>query len=377
MIISVVRHSFAALKARAEVPLRRGVLIGLVGVGVSGCEDSVAAPKPAAEPPPARVQVDRVTQGGIRIQRRYLGDVRSLAQAELSVGADGMVERVAVREGEQVNKGAILLVADDRLARADLDAARASQDEVTAQRRQAARDAKKFRDASRRLVAEVEIERAEALARQLEARETSLSALSARAKAEVARHRVVAPFSGVVTERHVDPGDWVTAGQIVLELVAERQLEVVVRVDPELVLDLHIGDDVELVRGGERAAGAVTAVVPTVDQATRTATVRIQPEGDPTWLLAGSAVDVVFTIERRPDAVLVPSSALVQGVSTSRVVEVVDDVATPVEVEVVERGLAYTAVRAEGLEEGDVVVVRGNERLTPGQAVTAEVMEAL
>ena len=78
---------------------------------------------------------------------------------------------------------------------------------------------------------------------------------------------------------------------------------------------------------------------------------------------------MVFAIEHEGDGLIVPRDALVEGVTATRVVRVVDGQAVPTDVEVVERGASEVRVRAEGLSTEDQVVTRGNERLRPEQAV--------
>jgi multidrug efflux pump subunit AcrA (membrane-fusion protein) len=106
-----------------------------------------------------------------------------------------------------------------------------------------------------------------------------------------------------------------------------------------------------------------------LDPTTRTAKLRLVPEEVPPWLMAGSSVEVAFAIERDGEGVVVPRDALVLGAVDTRVFEVVDGQAQPIVVEVVATANEEALVVGSGLEVGDQVVIRGNERLRPGQAV--------
>lgn len=310
--------------------------------------------------------------GAITLERTYLGSVRSVSRAELAAGADGEVVEVAVREGDRVEAGDVLLRIDPDLASAQLGAARAAEAQSRTQRAQARRDAERFEAAGPRTVAEVEIERASAEAEALEAQAQSRRAEVARARATLSRHRVTAPFAGVVAARRVDPGDWVGPGTPVLELVAEGQTEVLVRVEPALLDDVGVGSEAALVRGERSVPATVVGVVRALDPATRTAQLRLRASEDAPWLMAGAAVDVRFELVHEGEGLVVPRDALVEGVAQTRVVkvaegEVGDGQAQPVTVEVIERGQDEVRVRAEGLAPGDRLVVRGNDRLRPEQ----------
>jgi multidrug resistance efflux pump len=173
----------------------------------------------------------------------------------------------------------------------------------------------------------------------------------------------------VIAARRIDPGDWVSPGTPALELVADGRTEVLVRVEPELLADVDVGTEATISRGSGTAPARVAGVVRALDEATRTAQLRLEATEDAPWLLAGAAVDVRFELVHEGDGVIVPRDALVEGVAQSRVVKVVDGQAQPVVVEVLERGVDEVRVRAEGLSAEDTLVVRGNDRLRPGQPV--------
>ncbi len=328
--------------------------------------------------PDPQVEVAEAREGALSVRRRYLGTVRAAARAELAAGADGAVLSVAVAEGDAVTRGQALVRIDPRLARAQLQAARAATEAVETNRQQAARDAERFNMAGSRIASELEIERAASTAQALAAQEQQSSAEVARARATLSRHTVVAPFDGVVAARLVDPGDWVAPGTPAIELVADSALEVFVRVEPELLTDVQVGQEATLLRGGQEVAARVEGVVRALDPATRTAQLRLlATEEPPPWLLAGAAVDVVFDLRHEGEGVLVPRDALVEGIAQTRVVLLDDTTARPIEVDVLERGVTEARVRPQGdaeLAAGTRVVTRGNERLRPGQ--TVQVVEA-
>jgi len=179
---------------------------------------------------------------------------------------------------------------------------------------------------------------------------------------------VKAPFSGTVSARHVDPGTWVSVGQPLLEIVSLDEIEVHVDVSAELGARLEAGQEAKLV-GSSTVAAAVVGIVPALDPATRTMRVRLIPKQRPKWLLAGMALNVEFAVTFAEEGVTIPRDALIRGPVSVRVIKYVDGKGVPVEVEVLATAQTHALVRAGGLAVGDRVVVRGNERLRPGQAL--------
>ncbi len=351
--------------------MRPFALAALLGA----CGGDAAAERGGGPPPPAPVEVAEARTGDLALERTYLGIVRSRGRAELAAGADGEVLEVTVREGDRVAAGDVLLRIDAGLARASLTAAQATERRQAAEREQAARDAERFAAAGPTAVSRTEIERAATAADSLTAQREAARAEVARARESLDRHRVLAPFAGVIASRRVDPGDWVSSGSPVLELVADDGTEVLVRVEPALLDDVAVGAEATLTRGDRSAAARVVGVVPALDPVTRTAQLRLAPVEPAAWLLPGSTADVRLPIVHGGDGLLVPRDALVPGVAQTRVVRVVDGAAQPMVVEVVELGRADARVRGEGLAAGDVLVTRGNDRLRPGQPVRVQPSE--
>ncbi|MCA9615758.1 MAG: efflux RND transporter periplasmic adaptor subunit, partial [Myxococcales bacterium] len=334
------------------------------------CEDPAAAEGGGRrERGPADVEVATATEGSLHARYSLLGEARALARASLAAGASGEVRDVRVREGDRVRRGDLLVGVDPNLARSTLRSAEATRARTLEELAQAEREAARLSAAGNQAVAAVEVERARSLRESLMAQQASAEAAIAGARETLSRHRIVAPFDGVVATRHVDPGDWVTAGSPAVELVGDRSVEVLVRATPEIGLLVSEGHPATLVRGGERVDARVAGVVRAIDPATRTVQLRVEPSDVPAWLVPGTVLDVELELEREGEGVLVPRDALVVGVVESRVVTVVEGQAKPVRVEVLDRGTTHVRVRGEGLAAGAVVAVRGNDRLFPDQPV--------
>ncbi|MEO1482420.1 MAG: efflux RND transporter periplasmic adaptor subunit [Myxococcota bacterium] len=329
------------------------------------------ASEPEAGPrerPPALVSVSRVEAGTVEQQWSYLGQVRAAARAEVAAGADGAVTLLKIREGASIKKGEVLLEVDPALAAAGRDVARAELAQTEERLAQAERDLARVAGLGERAVSASEVERAESLVTTLKGELRSRQAAERRARAEYLRQLVRAPFDGVVARRLVDPGDWVNVGTPVLELVSTAQPDVIVDVSEELVGSLSVGMPVQL-RGRQVLTANVAAFVPVLDPLARTARVRIALSEAPSWLLAGGTVNVTFDVAALEDGVVVPRDAVIESQTGARLVKVVDGKAQAVTVRVLARATERLLVTGEGLAVGDAVVIRGNERLRPGQDV--------
>ena len=328
------------------------------------CGAGEAPASPSTTRPAALVEVAVVRSGSLADAWTLSGEVRALERAELAAGATGSVVRAHVREGDVVAAGDTLMEIDPDLAAAQLGAARADRRRARAQHGQAkTRQERLQRVASGVLAADeldVAIADAEAAAAAVEAAEAQVRL----AEAQWRRHQVIAPFPGVIAARHVDVGDWVVPGQRVLDLVQIEPVEVRVDAPASLAAAVAPGDAVQL-PGGE---GTVAAVVPALDPTTRTARLRVAP-ADGLVLVPGSAIDVTFQVQRA-GGIVVPRDAVVPNGDEERVFRVVEGVAQALGVTTLATSADEVLVQSPELAVGDSLVVRGNERLRPDQAVT-------
>ena len=180
-----------------------------------------------------------------------------------------------------------------------------------------------------------------------------------------------APYAGVVTRRLVSPGAYLRPGDPVIALIDDRSLEIEADVPVGQLAALQAGNVLDVTIGTERYSATVRAVIPEENPLTRTRAVRLVPDfGEkPTALAVAQSVTLEVPIGRSREAVTVNKDGVIQRPNGAMVFLVKDQTAAP---QPVTLGTAVGG-RFEvlgGLQEGDLVVVRGNERLRPGQAVT-------
>jgi RND family efflux transporter MFP subunit len=204
---------------------------------------------------------------------------------------------------------------------------------------------------------------------------------------QLAKHTIRSPFDGWVIERFAEEGQWVARGGLVARIAELDKVEIEVQVPESSIASLARGVDVRLELDAaphQTWIGHVERVVPQADLLSRSFPVKVSLEnrivdGQPT-LRGGMLARAWLPVGRTGLATVVPKDALVLG-GTGALVYVIDaagatpaGVATTGTVRPVQVSLGATIegsveVRG-GLEPGQLVVIRGNERLRPGMAVT-------
>jgi RND family efflux transporter MFP subunit len=326
---------------------------------LAGCGGD-PAPKAPAQPPEIRVVRIGSTCGAAEVTAA--GTVALRRETALGFTSPGRVIRLAVNEGDRVQRGQLLAALDATTTASTLATARAER----------VRAAQEYRRSAALLkqgwVTRPRVESAEATLRAAEANERSAGFQSSNS-------RIVAPGPGVVLSRLVEPGQVVDAGTPVIVLGEAASGYVLKLAVPDRdTARLTVGAPARVsigALGGETITGSIIEIAGRADPATGTFMVEIALPVDPRLrsgqvgtarIVAGGPVDRTLAVP--PAAVFAPRAG-------HGFVYVVDPATRKVAARRVSLGeTGDTAIRVTGgVRNGEVVAVSGIDRLKPGQAI--------
>jgi RND family efflux transporter MFP subunit len=190
----------------------------------------------------------------------------------------------------------------------------------------------------------------------------------AQTEDQLSRTRITTPFGGIVVERLMMPGERVNTGSDVVRLVDQQHLEVIARAPLEYFSYVHPGQQLELTTGQETETGTVRTVVAVGSENTHQFELRLDIAGN--RFPVGQTLRVSIPTSTARQALAVPRDALVLR-SEGITVFVVDKDQTARQLTVTPGIGSGELIEVSGdLQDGDTVIIRGNERLRPGQAVS-------
>ncbi|MBM1219031.1 efflux RND transporter periplasmic adaptor subunit [Ponticoccus sp. SC2-23] len=338
----------------------------------------------ASQSRPAGVLTDTVEMRAMTETVTVFGQIVAVRQSNIATRIGGVVNEVPVQTGSVVEQGDIIAVIDTaRLAieltgaEAELAIATAGLEVATAQSDRAQKAFERARDltANSSISAAQLDDRASTLAEAqgglaiAQARITAAQSAIELARYNLSNATVLAPFDGIVLEVQAQPGQFAASGSQVATLLDTGTMEVEANVPSRYIPALEVG---RLVTGRNDAGDALSmtlrAVLPTEFSETRTRPVRFTlTEIEPSFAI-GQPVTLDLPIGEARDVLTVPKDALIQarGGWTAFVND--EGKASPRTV-TIGAALGETFEVLSGLVEGDEVVVRGNERLRPGQDI--------
>lgn len=346
----------------------------------------------AAQGGPAAVGVQEVETRVLSETVPVFAEVSTSREGSIAGRIAGNIERVNVLAGDRVQEGDVMVELSRELlairvaqsqaqiaeaqagtdtARARLDQARIIFDRTAALRDTSAFSQGRFDDL------QADLFQARSQLAEAQAREISAQAGLAETQYQLDRTSITAPFSGVVLEVSTIPGAFIQAGTPVVRLLDTSSFEVKANIPARYVDTLTKGDEVTAdTETGVQINLSLRAVLPVENPSTRTRTALFTTLDDmePNLVAVGQSLTVNVPVGAAREVLSVPKDALVQARGGWTVYVAADGKAEPRTVSIgVPLGDRYEVLG--GLAAGDLVVVRGNERLRPGQDIAPSVVE--
>jgi membrane fusion protein (multidrug efflux system) len=292
------------------------------------------------------------------------GQIEAIQSVELRPDIEGRLAAILVHEGAEVAKGTPLFKVDDGELKAEVARAEADRDLA----RQALERTRELM--GQQASSQADLERAEATARSTRAQYDLLSL-------RLARTTVRAPFAGVVGQRFVSLGDYLTTSTRLASLQTVHPQRAAFQVPERYAAALKVGQRVVFrvaALPGKEYTGVVDFVDPVVQLPGRTITVKAEVANPKRELQAGMFIDAKLATAVRPSAVVIPEDAVLPIQGSTFVWVAKDGKATRRQVTLGVRTPGWVETKS-GIEAGEAVVVGGQERLSEGAPVAPKVVE--
>ncbi len=361
--------------------------IALTATLLAGCEQNSFQP-----PPPPKVDVAQPVQ---RAVTRYLdatGNTAPVKNVDLVARVQGFLQSIDYKDGDAVKEGTTLFTIEPETYKFKLDQAQAAEAGAQASLKQAEADYRRQSElVARQAVSQATLDSSTAARDNAKANLAQAQANTRIAQVNYDYTKVTAPFDGVVSAHLVSVGELVG-------VASPTQLATIVALDP-IYVNFNVNEqDVLRIRADARQRGLTESdfkqipieiglqtengyphqgkldyAAPTINQATGTLAVRGIVPNPNRVLLPGYFVRIRVPLDRVPNALLIPDTALGSDQSGRYVLIVNGD--NTVEQRTVTIGAREGELRVieSGLKPDDRVVIAGLLRAIPGQKVDPQV----
>jgi membrane fusion protein, multidrug efflux system len=335
---------------------------------------------------PMTVDTAVVTRHEIVDYITVVGNLIGEATVDVVPRVAGRIDSLSVKLGDRVARGAVVAKIEDREIREQINQAQATlevnkanvtqrENELQLQQNALERTKQTFERGltARQLLEDAEA-RHNAAASQLlvaKAQQTQTQSRIDELKITLSNTIVLSPVDGFVSRRNLDPGGFANANTPLLQVVDIGTVRLVANLVEKGFRKVTPGVEAKVqvdTFAGEDFTGRVSRVAPVFDPATRTAQMEIEIPNPGFRLKPGMYARVRLTVERRPDALTVPSNAVVDSDGRRGVFTIKDQTAKFVETKIgLSDGQRIEII--DGLREGDRVITTGALALRDGDRI--------
>ena len=309
------------------------------------------------------VELTQVTVGHIAEVVRAVGTLAANESVVIRPEIAGVVTRVLFTEGQAVEKGAVLIELDDTELRAQVAQVEAELKiaHVTYDRM------KQLIGAQNNFISQQQIDQAVSALQTAQANHTLYLT-------RLAKTKIRAPFTGYIGIRRISPGEYIRAGDDLVNLEDLRTLKIDFKIPEAYLNRLSIGQRVNVVTDpypDHPFTGSVYALDPRIDASSRAARVRATVPNTTAKLRPGLFANVELILGEKDQALLIPEESIVRQRDKTLVYRVTDQTARLTEVGLGAREQGMVEI-VTGLGRTDTIVRTGHQKLKDGARVASK-----
>lgn len=304
-----------------------------------------------------RVSTMIVKNSEIDNNLRVTGSLVANESVTLSTEVSGVVKQIYFKEGQRVKQGQLLVQLND--------------DELTA-------EIEKL-NFTQKLNEDIEYRQQQLLEKEAiskEEYETSLTTLNTSIaeinvkKVQIQKHKIMAPFDGVIGLRSVSKGSYLTPSDPIATLYSINPIKVDFSVPGKYTADVNVDDAISFSVEGYNHDfhGKIYAIEPQIDPQTRSIKIRAICDNKENKLLPGQFAKIALTLASYNNALMIPTEAVIPEMDGKKVFVLENGLVAN---RIIETGIrTSTQIQViDGLSQGDTVVTTGLLQISPGMDV--------
>jgi membrane fusion protein, multidrug efflux system len=339
------------------------VLISLIGYRVYTNQQKNQTNQPKNGPKPAIPVQGFIAKFQLFDQSIQInGTLEANEMVDLRTEVSGIVDQIYFQEGQRVTKGQLLLKINDRDLRAQLAQA-ISRETLTKENE---RRAKLLLQKEAISQEEYDIAYAEWV--------TSTTQIDF-IQAQLAKTKVIAPFSGTIGLRQVSKGAYLTPTTSIGNLVDNTKIKVSFSIPEKYANQLNTNTEITFSNKAQSNdfTAKVYAIEPMVDANTRTLQIRAICNQPDSSLIPGTFVQIQLPLQDIPNAILVPTEAIIPIQNGKKLFLVKNGVAQDQIVETINR-TDKDVIVVSGIKEKDTILISGVMSLRNGSPVQVKIV---
>ena len=318
----------------------------------------------------ASVVTQKIEKGQLSQRQSFNGTLSFNEKSRLAAESEGLITKLYFDEGSYVKKGQLLLKIDSQILNADIESTKASIKEIEFSLQRANLDFKRYevllakQSVSKQKYDEFYFQKMQ-LEQKLISFESSLHAQTISKEKKNLR----APFSGYISQRNIQVGEWLKEGTEIALLVNPNKIDITLHLPSNYISSVTKDKTIIVSINGKEYPSKIIGALLSGDEKTRTFPLRLRLS--PTKDLFFDGMQATLSLEKSAaeDVLLISRDAVIKRFGKDVVFIVKDNKALMVPVKIIGFEGTKVALSSSELNVGDEVITKGNERIFPNQEI--------
>jgi len=320
--------------------------------------------------PPALVNTAKVTQGIVNPLEEFIGTLNFSKTSQMASATNGLVVGVNFEAGDSLKKGDVLIEVDSRTLNTQINSASANVEIAQINVDNSIKDYNRYKE----LLEKKSISQKIFDDSYFKYITTKQNLTIAKAKLDELiinkeYKTIKAPYDGVVVVKNIEVSEWVNSGKIIATFVATNEIDLIFNLPTSYIYKLDKNDNYDINIKGKTISSKLYASIAKGDRRTRTFPVKFKAKVNNDFLYNGMEVKIHLPRSKKQNSLMVPRDAVIKRFGQNVIFLDIDSIAIMMPVEILGYTKENVAVFAKGLKKDDRVVVKGNERIFPKQAI--------
>ncbi|MCK5648055.1 MAG: efflux RND transporter periplasmic adaptor subunit, partial [Gammaproteobacteria bacterium] len=253
------------------------------------------------------VQTSLIKRGNLNTEQVFIGSIHFSQSSLLASKTPGMVLKVNFDTTEHIHKGDILVELDHEILDSKIKAIQASIKELDLLKEKSAKDLKRYKklvqqkNVSQQKYDEIYYDKIR-IDQKLISSNAELNALLIERRQTI----IKAPFSGIITARYVEIGEWVEQGGKIATLINPQQVISLFDLPASYALDIKTGEQLMVKAGRQSLTGTIEGIIIKGDNTSRTFPLKVRLHSQSTVLFEGMEALIHLPRSNSNDTLLVP-----------------------------------------------------------------------
>ncbi|MGK0256283.1 MAG: RND family efflux transporter MFP subunit [Arcobacteraceae bacterium] len=324
----------------------------------------------AGAPQASLVNTAKVIKGEVNPLEEFIGTLKFSKTSAVASQTNGVVDSINFEAGDKLKKGDVLLQIDSEILDAQIVSLKASVNIAKIDFENTKKDYNRYKELMKQKSISVKVY--DDSYYRFNTSKQNLNMTEAKLNEQLinkVKKTIKAPYDAVVIEQNIELAEWASAGKTIATIVSTNEVDLIFNLPSSYIYKLNKKDNYEIDLKGEKIVSKLYANIAKGDTRTRTFPVKFKAKVNDDFLYDGMEVKINLPRTKKQTALMVPRDAVIKRFGQDVIFLNVKGIANMLPVQILGYTLENVAVSAKGLSEGASVVVKGNERIFPKQAI--------